>query len=383
MNEKRHKKFWNNGYVIFLDILGFSKGVLSTNSHSFLHKYEKAISDVIEKIDSKNMKYIVFSDSIIIYLNGFSKGNFTKIVKLASGLFNSLVNNELPVKGCISAGRYRVNNIGGNLIIAGEPIIDAYNYEQKQNWIGIMISPSLYESHNKWLEEFTEKIPIVKYCDRIPFHDKQSNDKFCGYTIMPCPLGVKNSYDLMRNLVDIKKELIKMKLSSYEVSHQRKFQETINILSDQIRFLAGYGPEGSIKITPVINPFGLIREDNNVIIQFGIRNDTEIKAENITGFIEILNENNFEKIIPIELMDVTIYNILGSKKYSFSKDALIQGYNWIVGSINFHFKKNKKKISIRFSISANKMDSQETKFDLIVTKNHTKVVSNHKMVTYW
>lgn len=195
--------------VAFLDILGFSHTI--SREENFENKFEQyiqIIEDTVKSIDS-NIEYILSSDSIILTTTK-NEESFIKFVNVLSTLsYKLLIDLNIPLKGCVTDGkisRFKRGNLG--TIIAGQPIIEAYGYEQKQNWIGIMISPNTVKSFPV-IKEYCDiqdilkrkndivaklkkikednyislMISIQKY-DNIPF---KSYDKgFAGFVILPC-----------------------------------------------------------------------------------------------------------------------------------------------------------------------------------------------------
>ncbi len=55
---------------------------------------------------------------------------------------SELIEQEIPVLGAIACGEYVRSFVGKSVFVAGRAIVDAYNYERQQNWVGIMIAPS-------------------------------------------------------------------------------------------------------------------------------------------------------------------------------------------------------------------------------------------------
>ncbi len=150
-----------NKLVAFLDILGFSHAISQgAKFEAKFEEYTQIIETSIKSIDKDNViEYLLSSDSIIITVDN-NEENFKKLVQILSILsYEMLTELSIPLKGCVTSGNisYLNKNKKGGVVIAGQPIVEAYGYEQKQNWVGIMISPNTINS----IADFS----AIEYCD--------------------------------------------------------------------------------------------------------------------------------------------------------------------------------------------------------------------------
>lgn len=58
-------------------------------------------------------------------------------------MFGALLANKIPVRGAIAHGTYVSEKTDSGRFVAGRAVIDAYQFEEKQDWIGIMVAPSV------------------------------------------------------------------------------------------------------------------------------------------------------------------------------------------------------------------------------------------------
>lgn len=151
------------GLVAFFDILGYSAFMKNNkvedaalkindiinelenfNMNDFLERFK--IRDRIVDI-SKEIKYVMISDSILITLN--CDKNNTDSYRLYSVvfsiycalLFKKLFIFGLPLRGCIEYGEYYIQDY----TFAGQPIIEAYSNSEKLNLASCEISESVLE----------------------------------------------------------------------------------------------------------------------------------------------------------------------------------------------------------------------------------------------
>ena len=132
-----------NGYVAFVDLLGFSELVKRRDFLDSFANYSGIIENAFKTTDN-SMQYIIFSDSLVVNTVKDDKEQLITLLKALSEVnYHLLVDLDLPVCGCISTGSFSRAETSGNVMIAGTPIVEAVHYEQLQDWIGIMLAPSV------------------------------------------------------------------------------------------------------------------------------------------------------------------------------------------------------------------------------------------------
>lgn len=129
------------GCVAFLDILGFSARVHTDTFEAEFEHYSKALMTAVTT--SPPLGFAAFSDSIVIHTTDASPESLVSIVKAVSHLLFEFITHGMPVRGAVAFGRFHRADQGANSIIAGRPIIEAYEAEQQQDWVGVMLCPSL------------------------------------------------------------------------------------------------------------------------------------------------------------------------------------------------------------------------------------------------
>jgi|SRR5271168_3766126 hypothetical protein len=127
------------GYVALLDVLGFSALVGGDPSGEKIRRYLDCLRSATAK---RKVDFVVFSDSIVLTSEGDSPESLITIAEACSRLMADLLNKEIPLRGAIACGQYFRSRVANSVFVAGRAVIDAYQFEQAQNWIGIMLAPS-------------------------------------------------------------------------------------------------------------------------------------------------------------------------------------------------------------------------------------------------
>ncbi len=122
-----------DGYFFCGDVLGFKEIVMNLDSETLNKRINEWILLIEEVAKNNNIeKYQLISDSIFAALD--SNEDPTKLIKFARDLLERGVSKSFPVRGAICYGDFSWGKV-----VYGKAVIEAYKYEQKQNWIGILV----------------------------------------------------------------------------------------------------------------------------------------------------------------------------------------------------------------------------------------------------
>lgn len=137
---------YRNRWFCYLDLLGFSNLVRSNEVGEVIDLYEDVILKL--KVDastktSLGLSYSWFSDTFIIFSRADSLEEFSWLEQAARLFFQRLIIAHIPVRGAISHGKL-YSNLEKNIFI-GEALIEAYEYGESQNWLGLLLTPSVYQ----------------------------------------------------------------------------------------------------------------------------------------------------------------------------------------------------------------------------------------------
>lgn len=172
-------------YIGICDILGFKNKIYNHGLDKPSLKYWKLImmSKWLVHINSNlfpnsgkgndTVHHTVFSDSILIWSDEIDPIENPRDLGTVSSFFdvcNSLIAHgilfNLPIRAGISFGKVCIGT--NSNIYVGEPIIEAYQTEQKQKWIGGAChdnckgAPHFKQAELFWRDIINYKVPITK-----------------------------------------------------------------------------------------------------------------------------------------------------------------------------------------------------------------------------
>lgn len=236
-----------SGYVAFVDLLGFSRGIQGDSLDGFFPSYRAAFTSALDPKSEFGVRYVVSSDSIVLYTKTDSQQALVSITIGCARLFHELMNISLPIRGCISQGKLTAEDTANGTFIAGAPIVEAYHYERQQDWVGIMLSPRVIEKNPHILtyhnlknaaNQVQSRRPefrgtgerLIKRWD-IPFHDDgRGKPALRGFAIVPTldAGGSVEEYTQGLELMIAKAE--SLAAIAPDPSAQRKHERTLEFL---------------------------------------------------------------------------------------------------------------------------------------------------------
>ncbi len=237
-----------NGYVAYLDILGFSELVQRESFSKEFDQYSEILSNAV-RTNNRGLQYVTFSDSVVINTREDGEEHLQHLIQAISEItFNFLIQLGVPICGCVSRGQFwRHKSRHGDTMLAGQPIIDAYRFEQEQDWVGVMLSPQVLKfapalhdysrlkplRNNKDGRELEKRFPwplLIHRYPMVPF--RKPNDftdrTYDGFVIVPQRSGCADPTDLVKDLDLCNHKLDDLMTFAPEPSAQRKYQATKN-----------------------------------------------------------------------------------------------------------------------------------------------------------
>ena len=241
------------GYVAMLDVLGFSDLLARDGEGDHLEKYLAhlgvALNDTVvgPPVDS-----VVFSDSIVLTTKDNSEAELHALLLRCSRAFGLLLQNGIALRGAIAHGPFYRNVTPSGTFVAGRAILDAYNFERLQDWVGIMIAPSTLKQARSFIEqvsnfmdlqagnadnlkrirEITPVAAFVQRCNGIPFQPTHplGNRTFEGYAIVPTD-GVSNVNSIVQSFDLSYKALEGLRAIAPTPEAQAKYQRSSQWMS--------------------------------------------------------------------------------------------------------------------------------------------------------
>jgi hypothetical protein len=234
-----------SGYVALLDVLGFRSIVAGDHKNAAVIKY---LTVITESLKHTSVESIVFSDTIVLTKDGPDPENLRLLCQICSRLMLDLISANIPIRGAIAYGEFARSNIGASAFLAGKPIIEAYEYEQKQNWIGMMLTPSAIQGTQSInlpkhcdtsfqndeafanLAEYLKWKAYIQRCAAIPFHGEPGSQVLLHDGCAIVPGGSTSLDEMMQNIRAVGERLEWLKMLARTPADQGKYTATIEWL---------------------------------------------------------------------------------------------------------------------------------------------------------
>lgn len=157
-----------DSWVGVFDILGF-KNLIHQADHQILRTLLiDKLDELIRSLDSPpvehgQLKYLIFSDTFVIFAPNFQ--SYGWFLHACENLIDKSIYIELPLRGAISTGPTFTST--DPPIVLGPAFVEAHEYCEDQDWIGLLLTPSaISELRKKSLEPLRhdfvsdEQIPL-------------------------------------------------------------------------------------------------------------------------------------------------------------------------------------------------------------------------------
>lgn len=135
---------WSEGVdrlLLYADIMGFKNRVLSTSHEklkerltAFRNQWQAKMSPLQIK---DYLRFVQFSDSILIVANGTDEKMFNLITKASVCLMHTALEHGFPIKGVLSQGKFSFDR--DNELYFGRPLVDAALLHDELKYYGIVV----------------------------------------------------------------------------------------------------------------------------------------------------------------------------------------------------------------------------------------------------
>jgi hypothetical protein len=227
------------GYVALLDVLGFSALVGSDRTGQKIQGYLDCLQ---RATDRSEVGYVVFSDSIVLTTKGASPESLITVARACSRLLSDLLDEGIPLRGTIAFGDFLRSSIGESVFVAGRAVIEAYEFEQAQKWVGVMLAPSVLTCVQDladrcsmevgWLPDgrlsVKARLPwpaFIQPCRSIPFE----SGAYDGFAIVPTN-GEIDFAPLRESIMLAIKRLVRLRSIAPSPASQSRYNETLTWL---------------------------------------------------------------------------------------------------------------------------------------------------------
>jgi hypothetical protein len=135
---------YHQRWFCYLDLLGFSNLVREDKLEIVVPTYERvleALQQHTSNAENISISYSWFSDAFIVFSHRDTLREFHQVELIGRKFFLELLLARIPSRGALSHGRLYSQKQKN--IFVGEALIDAYEYGEKQNWLGFLLSPTV------------------------------------------------------------------------------------------------------------------------------------------------------------------------------------------------------------------------------------------------
>lgn len=180
---------WNEDrerLILYADIMGFKDTVISTLHNDLktrLMRFKKAFDNKISPLRSgEHLKYVQFSDSVIIVVNGTNSKMVNLITKAATILMHTAMSQNFPIKGVISKGVFTYDET--DELYFGKPLVDAALLHDEIHYYGIVV----HHSAEKIIKQNRSKdIPFI--CSPVPLKKGKTSHYHLAWTLTDTSLS--------------------------------------------------------------------------------------------------------------------------------------------------------------------------------------------------
>ena len=244
------------GSILLIDALGTKSRWNNNEGYEIFKKWERfldLLNEIVEKVNKSNtqkdtecikIRIHSFSDTIVITIpttiekmdNGESQhfeiiDNIEAASLVAMNVLELGLLTEFAFRGCISFGEFFEND----RTITGQALINAAEYYEKPNWIGISLCPSAHIKMSTVVSKIltTHDIPLKNGIETgglaVSFGNSEINplkffrEKYPKHELLYQTITSKNSHEA----------LIKMSFQTNNFSASLKIRNTLEFLKNQ------------------------------------------------------------------------------------------------------------------------------------------------------
>jgi len=126
-------------WIAYFDLLGTRELLASGKENDVFDAYERAIEE-LRKERSSTIRHAWFSDTFLLIAPDDSAISFRDIDEVARWFAYFLLCARVPLRGAISCDRFCADF--ENRIFIGTALVEAYEYGEGQDWIGLILCPT-------------------------------------------------------------------------------------------------------------------------------------------------------------------------------------------------------------------------------------------------
>jgi hypothetical protein len=229
-----------NCWVAYCDLLGFKKRILGFEQQYgvghldvFVKNFYSELLDKL-KIQGEYWPDKVFtafaSDSFLFFTHDDSKDSFGCLSGTTKCFSWFVMKKSWPLRGAIGFGQLYADK--SNNIFLGSGLIDAYQYAEKQNWIGITVTPKANSRLRELNVELTKRPVMFREYD-VPVKRKDIKNDICATVEeTECLFTVRiQGLSNVRGYVE-QMQRKAMNDNDYEIKHKAKYENTLKFFKE-------------------------------------------------------------------------------------------------------------------------------------------------------
>lgn len=245
MNAQDNKIINGNCWVAYFDILGFENQVLdfqkqygSGNLDVFVKNYYEEILEYIESQLKKQTEfmpvrfdYVCSSDTFLFFAPDASKDSYLTMDSIGRHFFVGMIWKRIPFRGALTIGDFYADKEKN--IFVGQGLIDAYKYAEKQDWIGYVLTPKVYEKLFETNLDLRRRSDYVEY--DVPIKRKETVNgivqiKKCREKLFAHRI---NKYPhIEKSIMQMQQETKSRHGNDYEIKYKPKYEKVLKFIKD-------------------------------------------------------------------------------------------------------------------------------------------------------
>ena len=226
-----------NCWIACIDILGFKNHVFDFERQYgkghfdiFVQNYYKDILDELEKRGKYwpgKVSIWWSSDTFVFYALDDSAESFTCIEQEVTHFCAGLSWKRYAFRGALTVGQLYVEP--GRNILVGPSFIDAYEYAEKQNWIGLVLTPSAYAKLQVLgIDPINMPSMFAEY--DVPIKNKKTSTIHSTEKLFVARIG---KYPMVKECIKQMQSECKVRYpDEYETQHKLKYENTLKFICD-------------------------------------------------------------------------------------------------------------------------------------------------------
>ena len=209
-------------WIAYFDLLGITRLVKSGDWPAVFEALSRSVEELKRHNHyDKEVSIAWFSDTFIVYVQDDSLKSFSAVSTISRFFSFYLLQASIPLRGAIACDWFYADHT--NSIFFGQGLVEAYEYGEAQDWIGIILCPSA-EDKLRGEEELINSLDFIS--TDIPYKTK---GRF-KHNLPACILGTWSNDGRNECLGKIREMLTR--IDSSEVA--KKYQKTIEFLEKYV-----------------------------------------------------------------------------------------------------------------------------------------------------